>query len=1030
VELGVTALFAGDPIAVDSAELPADLVAAVGVASAERPEVLVLAPRVALIHALATEPAPLALRWVHLPRAPALGSEAGPFDAGIVLTGSLGAGGRAIRVIGRLRATLADPAVCRQARGARRREELVRALDVADRDVGEAPLAGEEVLALLRSGPRGLLGEVAARRLAVCGPNVLERVRRRPIALRLAEQFVSFFAGLLWIGGALAIVAGLPELGWTIFAVILVNGGFSFFQEFRAERAVQALQALLPHEITVLRNGSEARVPTTRLVPGDVLRLGEGDQVPADGQLLSAHNLRIDQSALTGEPYPVSKWPAPADGRARVPRLEHRELVFAGSSVVSGDATGVAVATGMATEIGAVAQLTQTVGETLSPLQREMRRVTRLVTVLSLTFGAGFFVVGVASGLLPVAEGFVFALGVIVANVPEGLLPTLTLALALGVQRMARRRCLVKRLSAVEALGATTVICTDKTGTLTEGRMALSAVWLNGVTRRADADLSADMREIRPLLEAAVLASQATLDHGDPTEIALVRAAARAGVDTEALRTARPILGIYPFDSFRKRMTLVRETAAGPVAYLKGAPRETLALCDTVRWRGRTVAFDPGCRHQCLAEHDRLASEGLRLLVVAERPLASSLTEAPATAIERELTFLGLVALWDPPRLEVPEAIALCGRAGIRVIVITGDYGLTAAAIGRRIGLDITKVITGEEIGRMSADTLRGLLRDEGLLFARMSPAQKLAIVQALKSVGETVAVTGDGVNDAPALKAADVGVAMGGRGTEVAREAAEMVITDDNFASIVSAIRQGRAIYSNMGKFVTYIFASNVPELMPFLLSVLVGIPLPLTVMQILAVDLGTDVLPALALGAEPEEPGLMDRPPRRRDERLLAGSRLLHAYGFLGVIEAVLSLSGFFWTYLLAGWRPGLPMARGGALYRRATTMTLAGIVAAQVGNVFACRTELASVFRIGLTSNRLILLGIAAEIGVLLGLIVIPPLREVFGLEVLSPREWTLLLLFPPLVLLAEEARKLSLRARRGARLPRTTPGQRRR
>ena len=1017
---GTTALFVGHPIAMEGAALaPSAILAAAGATSPEPARVLLLAPGVALVHALALEPAPLALRWVHLPDGPDLEVSTERFNAAIVLTGSLADAARALRVVGRLRAGLADPGLLKEACAARRREELVRALAVLDRDAGESALATGEVLALLRAAPEGLGGKAAARRLTACGPNVLEHVRRRPLVLRLAEQLVSFFAMLLWVGGALALLAGMPELGWAMFVVIVINAFFSFAQEYRAERAVQALQALLPREITARRDGRDVRVPAARLVPGDVVLLAEGDQVPADVQLISARNVRVDQSSLTGEPHPVFKLPAAGNERARVPRLERQELLFAGSSVVSGEATGVVVATGMATEIGGVAHLTQAVVEPPSPLHHEIRRVTRVVTVLSVAVGTGCFVVGVATGLLPVGEGFMFALGVIVANVPEGLLPTLTLALALGVQRMARRRSIVKKLAAVEGLGATTVICTDKTGTITEGRMLLRAVWLEGRTW-SEAELAAGTEEIRPLLEAAVLASQATADHGDPTEMALVAAAARVGIEPATLRTAHGLLAAHPFDSFRKRMTLVRGAAAEPVAYVKGAPREMLALCEHVRWRDRTVELTPEHREQCLAEHDRLASEGLRLLVVAERRLPPALLDAPASAVERGLTLLGLVALWDPPRAEVPDAIALCRRAAIRVIMLTGDYGLTAEAIGRRIGLDVVTLVTGDEVERMRPDTLRSLVREPGVLFARMSPAHKLAVVQALQAHGEVVAVTGDGVNDAPALKAADIGVAMAGRGTEVAREAAEMVITDDNFASIVSAIRQGRAIYSNMGKFVSYIFASNVPELMPFLAFVFFGVPLPLTVMQILAVDLGTDLLPALALGAEPEEPGVMDGPPRRRDERLLSGRRLLHAYGFLGVLEAILAMSAFFWTYWLAGWRPGLPMAAAGALYHRATTMTLAGIVAAQVGNVFACRADRASIIRIGLTSNPLLLIGVAVEIAAMVGLIAIPPLRHVFGLELLGMHEWGVLLLFPPLMLIAEETRKLVLR-RWGSSLP---------
>jgi calcium-translocating P-type ATPase len=667
----------------------------------------------------------------------------------------------------------------------------------------------------------------------------------------------------------------------------------------------------------------------------------------------------------------------------------------------------------MRTEIGEVARLTQAVGETPSPLQREMTRVTRLVSGLAVAFGVMFFLLGVTTGVLGPAEGFLFALGVIVANVPEGLLPTLTLALALGAQRMARAKSLVRRLSAVETIGATTVICTDKTGTLTEGRMAARAVWVGGTVVPVERVAEAPSADLHALLGAAVLACHATRDHGDPTEIAIVLAAEAAGLDVEKARLEHPLVSVLPFDSFRKRMTMVRRTGNADVAYVKGAPKETIALCDRIREGGRVAPLGEDRRRALLADHDRLAADGLRILAVAERALPDRAGLGSTSAVERDLTLLGLVALWDPPRPEVPAAIALCQRAGIRVVVVTGDYGLTAQAIGRKLGLDVDTVVTGDEVERMGGDALRRLVRRPSILFARTSPAHKLAIVQALRAEGEVVTVTGDGVNDAPALKAADVGVAMGQRGTEVAREAAEMVLTDDDFASIVTAVRQGRAIYANMGKFVTYIFASNVPELVPFLAFVFLGIPLPLTIMQILAVDLGTDLVPALALGAEPPEPGVMDAAPRHRDERLLGARRLLHAYGFLGVIESVLALGAFFWTYWLAGWRPGLPMAASGDLYLRATTMTLAGIVAAQVGNVFACRTDRESVFRVGVTTNRLVFAGIAAEVGILLALILIPPFPRLFGLAPLAFAEWGVLLAFPLVLVGLEEARKWSVR-----------------
>jgi calcium-translocating P-type ATPase len=1009
----VSSYLAGEPVTLPGEFATAGaLLAALGIEVDAAPAVLALAPGMALVVARRDADAQVALRWVGLERTPAWPGVDERIAIAVVLTAPIRRSDRIVRLASVLGAFARDTAFQAEARSARSREALVRTFDTAAGRVGDTALSADDILTLLGSARSGLATPETDRRRAAAGRNRLERVRRRPLVLRLLEQFWSFFAVLLWVGGALAIFAGMPQLGWAIFAVIVINGVFSFFQEYRAERALEALEQLLPHTIAVRRDGRECDAAAVDLVPGDVVRVDEGDQIPADGQLLTSEGLRVDQGSLTGESHPVFKIPVAERTPSRVPIEERPELLFAGTSVVAGAATYVVTATGMTTEIGTIARLTQAVTEEPSPLQREMKRVTRVVTVLAVAFGATFFLVGVVSGLMPPQQGFLFALGIIVANVPEGLLPTLTLALALGVQRMARLGSIVKRLSAVETLGAVAVVCTDKTGTLTENRLTTRSVWTSSGTSAPDMPSPA----LRGLLEAAVLASLATTAHGDPIERCLVESAGLAGVDAEALRGPRPVVAPLPFDSFRKRMTLVRaEPGAMPVAWVKGAPREMLALCTTIATPDGDRALVVSDRVSFLAEHDRHARQGMRMLAIARRGTGDAAAGVAAERVERDLVLIGLVALWDPPRDGVPAAVATCLQAGIRVVMVTGDYGLTAAAIAGVVGLPVSKIVTGEEVERMPPEALRDLTAEAGVLFARTNPSHKLAIVQALRSRGEVVAVTGDGVNDAPALKAADIGVAMGGRGSEVAKEAASMVVTDDNFASIVTAIRQGRSIYANIGRFVTYVLASNVPELVPFLVSVLARIPLPLTVMQVLAVDLGTDLLPALGLGAEAPEPGLMRRPPRDPHERLLSGARLSHAYGFLGVAEAALAMTAFFWTYHVAGWHPGLPMDGHGDLYRRATTMTFAGIVAAQVGNVLACRTTRASLFRVGVFGNRLVLLGIAAELALLVALIVIGPLARAFGFAPLRFEEWRIVLAFPFVILALEETRKWIARRR---------------
>jgi magnesium-transporting ATPase (P-type) len=920
-----------------------------------------------------------------------------------------------------------------------------------------ASLEPDAAMAALGSRRDGLNEAEVAERLARHGLNTLPRLRQQPWYLELAANFIHLFALLLWAGAGLAWVAGMPQLAWAIIAVILINGLFSFWQEYQAERAAEALEALLPRQVTVRREGQPQLVPTSEIAPGDLLLLSEGEATPADARLISAAGVRIDVSSLTGESRPIPRTvesigAAPDAGAATL-----SNLVFAGTTVASGCGEAVVFATGANTEFGRIAQLTQSQDERPSPLQRELKHVTRFVTILAVGLGIVFFVIGVKLGGLSPTSGVLFAIGIIVANVPEGLLPTLTLALALGVKRMARRRALVKRLSSVETLGATTVILTDKTGTLTENEMTARELWAGGASYQLSGNgyepvgelshsdgAENDPAAVTEMLRAAALCCDAHLvppqnDQrrwtaiGDPTEAAILAAVAKLDLSQEKL-AAWPRLAELPFDSKRKRMTTIQWIDGDAIACVKGAPGEIFARCIEVRHRSGATPFDDEWRRQAEAAHDAMARRGLRVLAVATGAVEPNLQANDGWRVEdveRDLTLLGLIAMEDPPRPEVPSAIAACRQAGVRIVMVTGDHGLTAATIGREIGLSDgdARIVTGVELDSLDDKRLAALLDTKDVIFARVTPEHKLRLVEACQRKGEVVAVTGDGVNDAPALKRADIGVAMGISGTDVAREAADMVLADDNFASIVAAIEEGRAVYDNVRKFATYIFIHLMPEVIPFIAFVLFRIPLPLTVMQILAVDLGTDLLPALALGAEAPELDVMRRPPRSRRERLLNLPTLLRAYGWLGMIEAALSLGGYFFAYWLAGWRQGAPLAEGGLVYATATTMSLAGIVACQIGAAFACRSGHQASWRLGFASNRLLLIGIVVEIALLLLLIYSPPLQSVFGLAPLGIEHWSLLAAFGPLLFICEEGRKAVYRqfSRAARRNPRPLSSQ---
>ncbi len=875
-------------------------------------------------------------------------------------------------------------------------------------------LTPEQALSSLHSGADGLSVAEAERRLREFGSNQVESLPLEPLWLKFLKGFTHFFALILWFAAALSFVAewrapgqGMATLGYAILGVILVNGVFSFWQEYRAERALAALLRLLPSQVKVKRAGGVEQVEATQLVPGDVLLLQEGDSVPADCRLIEAYGMRVNTATVTGESRPKAR---DAGASAEEDVLHSSNILLAGTSVVAGEGRAVVFATGMNTEFGKIAHLTQASGERLSPLQREIVRLSHLVAALSIGLGVLFFFIGNALGLSFWAN-FIFAIGIIVANVPEGLLPTVTLSLAMATQRMARRNALVRHLPSVETLGSATVICTDKTGTLTLNRMEVKKLFLGGAYQALQ-NLLEQPDPHRELLAAARYCHMLKRKDdgtwlGDPMEVALLRMAEQASSAWPDL----PVLDEVPFDAERKRMSTLHPDAQGRVLYTKGALQTVLPLCTHFKTDGGVLPLGTGAREVLLRAEQELAGQGLRVLAFATRSVAES---EPHEQLEGRLTLTGLVGLEDPPRAEVAEAIRKCHAAGIKVIIVTGDHPHTAVAIAREIGLCAAPlVVTGDDMQHLSAAQLQLRLDAPEIIFARLKADQKMRIVVALQKKGHVVAVTGDGVNDAPALKKADIGIAMGIAGTDVAKEAADMVLLDDNFASIVAAIEEGRAVFDNIRKFLTYILTSNIPEILPYLAFVLFKIPLPLTVIQILAVDLGTDMLPALGLGTEKPHPGIMQRPPRARGERLLNTALLLRAYLFLGGLEAAAALAAFFFVLHGAGWHYGTELSMRDPLYLQATAATLSAIIVMQVMNVFICRSSRDSVFTGGLFGNRLILVGVVAEIALILLIDYTPWGNALFGTMPLELEAWLYLIPFALAMLALEELRKFWVR-----------------
>ena len=888
----------------------------------------------------------------------------------------------------------------------------------------------------LRTSPNGLSSREAARRLVADGPNELTRRGGRQWPRELLRQFTHPLALLLGVAAVLALVSGSPVLAIAISAVILLNAFVAFLQELQAEHAVEALAAFLPVHARVLRDQQVQDVAAGTLVPGDILAIEEGDRICADARVIDGA-IEVDLSTLTGESLPASR--SAQAGSATVPLLESANLVFSGTGCTGGEARAVVTRTGMRSELGRIAALSELVSREQSPLERQVKRVAWLIGLVAIGMGIAFLPLGVAAGL-SVGAAASFSIGLLVANVPEGLLPTITLALAVGVRDLARRGAVVKRLSAVETLGSTTVICTDKTGTLTQNRMQVTKIWTNGAMFDRDVP-DQDTQVATTLAEVARCAAQCTTAQlpegsdgvavGDPTELALLELARDLAVGVSAQDRDSGRLAIFHFDPRLERMSTVNpEDDHNATVNTKGAPESVLPLCtEIIGSDGEVRPLTQADQVQIGSVVDQYAVEGLRLLGIARRSLPPETALDGREKVERALCLLGLVAMIDPPRPEVAEAITEAHRAGIRVHVVTGDHPLTATVIARGLGIGSPQspVITGAELDQLSEADLDAMLTaGDEIVFARSSPEAKLRIVDALRDLGEIVAVTGDGVNDAPALHRADIGVAMGRSGTDVAREAATMVLTDDNFATIIAAVEGGRRVYANVRKFIVYIFTHAVPEMAPFLVFALAGgaIPLPITVMQILAIDLGTDTLPALALSREPAEPGLMDRPPRPPTESVIRPSMLARSWGFMGIISAVLVLAGYLFVLHQGGWHPHAQTGPGSPLhhlYQQATTVTWLGIVACQIGTAFAVRTERASLFSVGVLSNRPLLAGIGFSLAFAFTLIYLPPLHRVFGTAALSPKQLLVVVPFPFIVWGADELRRAVMRHRMAHRPP---------
>jgi len=909
--------------------------------------------------------------------------------------------------------------------------------------------SSEEALSELNVTIKGLTTQQAQERLTHYGPNELKKEKGKSPLKLLLRQFTDILMIILLIATGLSFVVGEPTDAIIILAIVIASATLGFTQEYRSEKAVEALKKMTAPTASVLRDGKEVRIPAAQIVPGDIILLYTGDKVPADGRLLEAFTMKTDEAPLTGESSAVNKSSLVLSEQTQL--NDRKNMVFTGTVVVYGRGKAVVTTSGMNTQFGKIAQMVQAAPEEKTPLEKRLSGVGKWIGILALVVAVSVGVVGIVVEQRPVLEMVLWAISLAVAAVPEALPAIVTGALAIGMYRMAKVSAIVKRLPAVETLGATSVICSDKTGTMTKGEMTVRSIYVNeqtikvtGIGYAPEGQFQVEDKKVDPdesletLLRVAVLCNDSALEQdtqtgkwiirGDPTEGALVVAAEKAGISKEDLEDQEPRVFEVPFSSERKRMTTIHKADGKRIAYMKGAPEMVLERCTKIFVDGKVLPFTKESQTKHFKVTEALALQALRNLAFAYKELPSG-TEEFNEEMEAGFVFVGIMSMIDPPRPEVKDAIAICKKAGIRVVMITGDHKLTATAVGKELKLideeDMAKcVLTGQELEQMTDQQLADVVENV-VIYARVAPEHKVRIVKAWKQKDQVVAMTGDGVNDAPALKMSDIGIAMGISGTEVTKEAADMILADDNFASIVKAVREGREIFDNIKKYLTYLLQCNIMEILVMFIAV-VSVPyiarvlspgsdtgliseaaIALTAVQILWMNLVTDGLPAIALGVDPGDPDLMDREPRKPNQSVF--SRDVKVYlSTIPVLMAVLLLLAFY-SHL-----PWLSEFR----LLEARTQLLTAMIAMELVIALSMRSLKYPVFKVGPFKNKWLWVAILTSFALQLVILYVPGLQGLFDVHTPESIDWVIAALFAGIVFATIEVGKYIASRRRNA------------